>query len=313
MEKVMWAASGSEAIQKALWACLKRDPQRDIMIATRYGFHGKKGLANAVTGTEHDSDRDPRVKFIKLDEDAMRGVMDRDAIDPATSIIAFDADQPVGVGMLAIRESVGWIGGMGVVPSHRRRGIGKQIMQGLLANAGQRNLKRVELEVIEANHAAKKLYEMLGFQVTRRLLIVEHHPTDTFQDDNQEIQIEAVTAREALQYYEKFHTMPNPWQRRYEALRHLQDGMGGWLAMRGRQVLAYAVGWANLDMIRLMDVAMRGGAGEALAALLMEIHLQEPVATTSLVNLPADDPVWTVMQAMGYHETNAQYEMFYSI
>src|SRR5690606_8876314 len=42
LDRVMWAASGSEAVQKALWACLHRDEKRDIILATRYGFHGKK-------------------------------------------------------------------------------------------------------------------------------------------------------------------------------------------------------------------------------------------------------------------------------
>src|SRR5207245_2476469 len=45
LEQVFWAASGSEAIQKALWAALARDRDRDIIVATRYGFHGKKALA----------------------------------------------------------------------------------------------------------------------------------------------------------------------------------------------------------------------------------------------------------------------------
>src|SRR5215831_1501802 len=62
----MWAASGSEAIQKALWAALARDPARDIILATRYGLHGKKGLAGAVTGCETDHDRDPRVRFVSF-------------------------------------------------------------------------------------------------------------------------------------------------------------------------------------------------------------------------------------------------------
>jgi 4-aminobutyrate aminotransferase-like enzyme len=66
LEQVLWAASGSEAIQKALWAALARDPGRDIILATRYGFHGKKGLAGAVTGCETDHDRDPRVRFISF-------------------------------------------------------------------------------------------------------------------------------------------------------------------------------------------------------------------------------------------------------
>lgn len=66
LDMVCWAASGSEAVQKALWSCLNRDPKRDLILATRFGFHGKKGLSNAVTGSENDPERDPRVKFISF-------------------------------------------------------------------------------------------------------------------------------------------------------------------------------------------------------------------------------------------------------
>lgn len=66
MEQVLWAASGSEAVQKALWVAMKRRPGRDMILATRRGFHGKKGLAGAVTGSEHDPERDPRVRFISF-------------------------------------------------------------------------------------------------------------------------------------------------------------------------------------------------------------------------------------------------------
>ena len=66
LEEVLWAASGSEAVQKGLWACLDRRPGQDIMLATRGGFHGKKGLAGAVTGCETDPERDPRVRFISF-------------------------------------------------------------------------------------------------------------------------------------------------------------------------------------------------------------------------------------------------------
>lgn len=64
LQQVLWAASGSEAIQKALWAALDRRAGEDIILATRGGFHGKKGLAGAVTGCETDPERDPRVRFI---------------------------------------------------------------------------------------------------------------------------------------------------------------------------------------------------------------------------------------------------------
>lgn len=66
LNTVIWAASGSEAVQKALWACMKRDSSREGIIATRFGFHGKKGLSGAVTGSETDPERDPRVHFISF-------------------------------------------------------------------------------------------------------------------------------------------------------------------------------------------------------------------------------------------------------
>ena len=64
MECVIWAASGSEAIQKALWCAMRSRPNRDMVLATRFGFHGKKGLAGAVTGSEQDRERDDRVRFL---------------------------------------------------------------------------------------------------------------------------------------------------------------------------------------------------------------------------------------------------------
>jgi 4-aminobutyrate aminotransferase-like enzyme len=66
MEQVMWSASGSEGVIKALRVALAQDPARQMILATRHGFHGKKGLAGAVTGSEQDAERDPRVRFISF-------------------------------------------------------------------------------------------------------------------------------------------------------------------------------------------------------------------------------------------------------
>jgi 4-aminobutyrate aminotransferase-like enzyme len=84
MEQVLWAASGSEAIQKGLWAALARDRSRDMIVATRFGFHGKKGLSGAVTGSEADHERDPRVRFISFPMAECRDVRQRgEPFDPA--------------------------------------------------------------------------------------------------------------------------------------------------------------------------------------------------------------------------------------
>jgi 4-aminobutyrate aminotransferase-like enzyme len=84
LEQILWAASGSEAIQKALWASLAVDPQRDLILATRDGFHGKKGLAEAVTGSERDKNRDPRVRFFSFPKEECKDLSLRGApFDPA--------------------------------------------------------------------------------------------------------------------------------------------------------------------------------------------------------------------------------------
>lgn len=62
-QKALWAASGSEGIQKAMWCCLAKDPNKTIMVATRAGFHGKKGLADDVTGTES---KNPDVRWLSF-------------------------------------------------------------------------------------------------------------------------------------------------------------------------------------------------------------------------------------------------------
>src|SRR5207248_9669298 len=85
LQQVLWAASGSEAIQKALWAALARDRTREMIIATRFGFHGKKGLAGAVTGCETDHDRDPRVRFISFPQEECIDVSRRGAAFDATA------------------------------------------------------------------------------------------------------------------------------------------------------------------------------------------------------------------------------------
>jgi 4-aminobutyrate aminotransferase-like enzyme len=78
LQQVLWAASGSEAVQKALWVALAQNPQRNLILATRYGFHGKKGLSGAVSGCETDKERDPRVRFIPFPMAESKDISQRD-------------------------------------------------------------------------------------------------------------------------------------------------------------------------------------------------------------------------------------------
>lgn len=77
MEQVLWSASGSEGIQKAIWTAMSRKPGSNMILATRNGFHGKKGLAGAVTGSEKDKERDARVRFISFPMEECQSITKR--------------------------------------------------------------------------------------------------------------------------------------------------------------------------------------------------------------------------------------------
>ena len=54
--------------------------------------------------------------------------------------------------------------GMGVLPHHRRRGIGRRLLEATLREAGRCGITRVQLEVFASNRAAISLYEAFGFE-----------------------------------------------------------------------------------------------------------------------------------------------------
>ncbi|TXH68482.1 MAG: GNAT family N-acetyltransferase [Thiothrix sp.] len=61
------------------------------------------------------------------------------------------------------RQHVGTLG-IGLLPSARHQGIGRQLMQAAIETAWNRGLTRIELTVREDNHNAKQLYEQFRFE-----------------------------------------------------------------------------------------------------------------------------------------------------
>lgn len=71
--------------------------------------------------------------------------------------------------------------GMGVIASHRGRGIGGRLLAETLGAAKVAKMVRVELTVYASNTAAKALYEQAGFAlegVMRNYTIIDGRPTD---------------------------------------------------------------------------------------------------------------------------------------
>ncbi len=102
---------------------------------------------------------------VHVDEAAFAFMVDAWDIALARSRVALEGEERLGLANLAIRGDRSWIGGIAVVPVARRRGIGRALMEAVLAEAPG----SVMLEVLEQNEPAIALYRSLGFEPTRLL------------------------------------------------------------------------------------------------------------------------------------------------
>lgn len=91
-------------------------------------------------------------------------------------LVALDRDEIVGYANPVIDGTEGWIGGVGVAPKHRGRGIGKELMLKAEDLCRANGVREVSLEVIEGNDRAQRLYEGLGYVSTRKYLTAEGRP-----------------------------------------------------------------------------------------------------------------------------------------
>ena len=244
---------------------------------------------------------------INLSVDAMRHTIHHYDIQLDKSCIAREGGIVVGLGYLSIRDDRGWIGGLGVIPNYRKRGIGRIMMEYLIATGWQAGLSEIRLEVIEGNTAAHSLYSQLGFNTLRRLQIIQADSIPRVESDAT-LSVQEVSLNEALRNYSDMHTSANPWQRERLSLERAND-LSAWVAQQDERTIAYIIGRVASNMIQIMDAAYLPSRERDFKALLSYIQRLEPHAPSSFVNLAEDDPVATVMAEIGFRETLAQFEM----
>ena len=247
---------------------------------------------------------------IFMTSDSFRALMQRDDLVQGSSVAALDGDQIVGMGLLGVRASTGWIGGLGVIPGYRRQGIGRHMMHALIERAREHQLERVKLEVIEANTKAYALYHQLGFTDIRYLHYIQREPGSSSKSPKS-FQIERQNPEILLEYFDAFHDTENPWQRGYPSLNKLAAHMRGWAVLENDEIIGYALGWSDHNQIRISDIATRPNTqrAEIAHALLAHLHQLYPDAHAMSINVADDDPALDGYQDMGYTTHLRQHEM----
>jgi GNAT superfamily N-acetyltransferase len=225
-----------------------------------------------------------------VDETAMAFMDEVFDLDLDASRIAFREAEPVGLGNLGLRGEDAWIGGVGVVASARRSGVGEALMHALHEQGRERGVRRVWLEVIVENTSAFALYEKLGYRTVRDVEVWSLPAAE----DGDSGSVREVPPSEAHTGVRGLRTGREPWQRADETLAHHTDARG----------LATDTGWAvyrqTSGPVQLVQIA---GEPEPLLRALRAL------GQVSILNLPEDDAAAPVLRELGGSVVVRQHEM----
>ena len=219
-----------------------------------------------------------------IDEQQLAFMDDAFDLNLDASRIALRDGEPVGLGNLGVRGEDAWIGGVGVVTSARRSGVGEALMRELHEQARERGVRRVWLEVIFENAGALALYEKLGYEPVQDVAVW------TLPAAGGDLAGRKVPAAEAKAQLPKRH---EPWQRADGTLAHYDDVRG--LVTDSGTMLYCVRSTAQLQQY----------AGEPKPLL----QALRTFGDVYVVNLPADDSAAAVLRGLGGSVVVRQHEM----
>ena len=225
-----------------------------------------------------------------VDAAAVRILTDWFDLDRDASRIAVRDGAAVGLANLGLRGADAWIGGVGVVPAERRRGVGRALMEAVHAEARVRGVQRVWLEVIVENTQAIALYEELGYARVRDV--------DVWSLPGADGEPAEVGAAEAHAWIREHRTEREPWQRDDVTLAKVGEPRG--LLVDGAAAVVRVAG----NRVSVIQIA---GEEEALRTLLAGARgLGESLI---VINLPAGHPAGAALASLGGRADVRQHEM----
>lgn len=226
-------------------------------------------------------------------------------VDLSASYLALRDGQPVGVTVVGRRRDRAWIGGMGVHPSLRGRGLGTELMRRTQEALRDRGVRTLSLEVLVENEPARRCYSAAGFRACRRYYCfrgsISRVPWGW-----RSIRVVDVPPVDILAEYHASHVSEACWQRELGTLVHRTGELRGLIARQGRRVVATLIHSGNA----VADVG-RNPKGPPLDRPIYELLLAAFGRSRSfaIVNVPGDDPLCDVMQRGGFEVYAEQLDM----
>ena len=256
---------------------------------------------------------------VQIAEEPFEKMLAGEQVDLAASVVALNNEgEPLGVCLLAIRDSVGWCGGLGVAPSMRRKGLGRALMHRTIEEARSRTLERFQLECINGNEGARRLYLELGFQVTRRLDMFDGIPAVVPEREDRSGHIWVLDQPTSVWTdFGAYHRLQRPWQQDLPSLRLTTpaasvEGLACGDRERPEAYLVYRVpaqAGARLSIVDSGSLSSGRDEVAALSSLLARLIAMYPGDRLFAANVPEDDPFNPVLRSAGVPVSLTQSEM----
>lgn len=232
----------------------------------------------------------------------------------AHSFVAMDADDsPMGVVLMAVRGSHGWIGGMGLAPAWRGRGQAGPLLQVAIAEARTLGLAAVGLEVLAQNAPARRLYTRLGFADVRSLAVFTGPLTDDASPLDLSGSVRVISVERALADFAALHQVPSPWQRDLPALEHMAPTLSATALFDGQAIRASLISMSSTVGYSIMDFGSRAATPDArrddAIALIRALVAPMPDAPVRAINVPPGDALGDALTTLGCPTPHMQWEM----
>ena len=189
---------------------------------------------------------------MELSEAAFRDHVAANDIDLECSRVVID-DRPAALALIARRAAAGWVGGMGTAPPCRRRGLGERALVAALDAVRERGCREVWLEVIDVNRPAVALYEKLGFEVVRDVVVWSLPARPDGAPASRPVGPEAAQAWIAVHRESR-----EPWQRSDESVARMRARgapVQGLVIDRAGEVAAAALFRDDADQVPILQIA----------------------------------------------------------
>ena len=257
------------------------------------------GDFDAVLACFNEAFSDYAVRF-SLTDAQLREICARRAVDFDLSVGAFDGDQLVGFTLNGFDGQTAYDSGTGVITSHRRQGLARDMMAFILPRLRDAGANRYLLEVIETNTRAAALYELLGFTTTRLFTCWKYESGKVSSD---------IEIRPIEMGWEDFGDVAPSWQNSVASIRRARDPRVILGAFDGDLLAGYAIVFPLTHDLAQLAVR-RSHRRRGIGAALLDRAAAESEGMVRILNVDAsDEGIDAFLRARGAEQFIRQREM----